>query len=37
MKEYFYHREYKYIYLSTFCFSFANALIWLFSVVMLYK
>lgn len=37
MKEYFYHKEYKYLYLSTFFFSFANALIELFGVVMLYK
>lgn len=37
MKEYFYHREYKYIYLSTFFYSFANALIELFGVIMLYK
>lgn len=37
MKEYFYHREYKYLYLSTFFYAFANALIELFGVVMLYN
>lgn len=37
MKEYFYHKEYKYMYLSTFFYNFANALIELFGVVMLYK
>lgn len=37
MKEYFYHKEYKYLYLSTFFFAFANALIELFGIVMLYK
>lgn len=37
MKEYFYKKEYKYMYLSTISFSFANALIETFGTVMLYK
>ncbi len=37
MKEYFYKKEYKYMYLSLFCFNFANALIETFGTVMLYK
>lgn len=37
MKEYFYKKEYKYMYLSTLSFSFANALIGTFGTVMLYK
>lgn len=37
MKEYFYKKEYKYMYISTFCYSFANALIETFGTVMLYK
>lgn len=37
MKEYFVKKEYKYMYLSNFCYSFANALIETFGTVMLYK
>ena len=37
MKEYFYKKEYKYMYLSIFFYSFANALIDTFGTVMLYK
>ncbi len=37
MKEYLYKREYLYLYLSKFSFEFANALIDLFGVVMMYK
>lgn len=37
MKEYFYKKEYKYIYLSTISYSLANALIGTFGTVMLYK
>ncbi len=37
MKEYFYKKEYKNIYLSNICYSFANALISTFGTVMLYK
>ena len=37
MKEYFYRKEYKYMYLSVFFYSFANALIETFGTVMLYK
>lgn len=37
MKEYFYRKEYKYIYLSIFFYNFANALIETFGTVMLYK
>lgn len=37
MKEYFFKKEYKYLYLSNFCYSFANALIETFGTVMLYK
>lgn len=37
MKEYFYKKEYKYMYLGTVSYSFANALIGTFGTVMLYK
>ena len=37
MKEYFYKKEYKYMYLSIFLYSFANALSETFGTVMLYK
>lgn len=37
MKEYFYKKEYKYMYLGTISYSFANALIGTFGTVMLYK
>lgn len=37
MKEYFYRKEYKYMYLSTISYSFANTLIGTFGTVMLYK
>lgn len=37
MKEYFYKKEYKYMYLSNISYSFANALIGTFGTVMLYK
>ena len=37
MKEYFYKKEYKYMYLSIFFFNFANALSETFGTVMLYK
>ena len=37
MKEYFYKKEYKYMYLSTISYNFANALIGTFGTVMLYK
>ena len=37
MREYFYKKEYKYMYLSIFFFNFANALIETFGTVMLYK
>lgn len=37
MKEYFYKKEYKYMYLSKFFYNFANALIETFGTVMLYK
>lgn len=37
MKEYFYKKEYKYMYLGMVSFSFANALIGTFGTVMLYK
>lgn len=37
MKEYFYKKEYKYMYLSKISYSFANALIETFGTVMLYK
>ena len=37
MKEYFYKKEYKYMYLSIFLFNFANALSETFGTVMLYK
>ncbi len=37
MKEYFYNKEYKYMYFSNICYSFANALIETFGTVMLYK
>lgn len=37
MKEYFYKKEYKYMYLSNICYGFANALIATFGTVMLYK
>ena len=37
MKEYFYKKEYKYMYLSNICYGFANALISTFGTVMLYK
>ena len=37
MKEYFYRKEYKYMYLSIFFYNFANALIETFGTVMLYK
>ncbi len=37
MKEYFYKKEYKYMYLGTVSHSFANALIETFGTVMLYK
>lgn len=37
MKEYFYKKEYKYIYLSIFLYNFANALSETFGAVMLYK
>lgn len=37
MKEYFYKKEYKYMYLSIFFYNFANALSEIFGTVMLYK
>ena len=37
MKEYFYKKEYKYMYLSNICYGFGNALISTFGTVMLYK
>ncbi len=37
MKEYFYKKEYKYMYLSTMSYNFANTLIGTFGTVMLYK
>lgn len=37
MKEYFYKKEYKYMYLSTISYSFANTLVGTFGTVMLYK
>lgn len=37
MKEYFYKKEYKYMYLSSISYNFANALIETFGAVMLYK
>ena len=37
MKEYFYKKEYKYMYLSIFFYNFANALSETFGTVMLYK
>ncbi len=37
MKEYIYKKEYKYMYLSTISYNFANALIGTFGTVMLYK
>lgn len=37
MKEYFYKKEYKYMYLSTISYSFANNLVGTFGTVMLYK
>ena len=37
MKEYFYKKEYKYMYLSIISYSFANTLIGTFGTVMLYK
>lgn len=37
MKEYFYKKEYKYMYLSIFLYNFANALSETFGAVMLYK
>ncbi len=37
MKNFFYKKEYKYIYLSKFCFYFANTLIETFGTVMLYR
>ncbi len=37
MKEYFYKKEYKYMYLSIFSYNFANALSETFGTVMLYK
>ena len=37
MQEYFYKREYKYMYLSIFSYNFANALSETFGTVMLYK
>lgn len=37
MKEYFYKKEYKYMYFANICYSFANALIATFGTVMLYK
>ena len=37
MKEYFYKKEYKYMYLSIFFYNFANALIETFGTVILYK
>ena len=37
MKEYFYKKEYKYMYLGRLSYSFANALIETFGTVMLYK
>lgn len=37
MKEYFYKKEYKYMYLGSISYSFANALIETFGTVMLYK
>lgn len=37
MKEYFYKIEYKYMYLGTISYSFANALIGTFGTVMIYK
>ena len=37
MKEYFYNREYKYMYLGSISYNFANALLETFGAVMLYK
>lgn len=37
MNKYFYNKEYKYIYLGSLCYNFANALIETFGTVMLYK
>lgn len=37
MNEYFRKKDYKYIYLGSFCYNFANALIETFGTVMLYK
>ena len=37
MKEYFYKKEYKYMYLSTISYSFANTLVGTFGTVLLYK
>ena len=37
MREYFYKKEYKYMYLSIFFYNFANALNQIFGTVMLYK
>ena len=37
MKEYFYKREYKYLYLGKFCYALANSLIEIFGVVMMYR
>ena len=37
MKEYFYKKEYKYIYLEWFSYSFAYTLIETYGTVMLYK
>lgn len=37
MKEYFYKKEYKYMYFANICYGFANALIATFGTVMLYK
>lgn len=37
MEEYFYKKEYKYMYLGKMCYNFANALIENFGTVMLYK
>lgn len=37
MKEYFYKKEYKYIYLGKTAYGFANALMETFGTVMLYK
>ena len=37
MKEYFYKKEYKYMYLAKFFYNFANTLLETFGTVMLYK